>query len=326
MSETPARPFRRHTLSPASSAKKPLSELIQQFEHPGSCNNQDSYTKDDWSVLSPVAMLCEDDKENTVNVSQIASKFKGNSTVKSRDEFFKSMVERRNEEAKAMGKFKGEPVGNIVKAMTSPIKVEFMKAWVEDVITNGAGGSPGIKQATNFLAEFGVKEKDVGQEEWSDWSEAMRLAHRHGQAWQSPVKPGPLSCVTMTPSKYAPVRYPELDSSIDAYSIKISPTKGVPPTKASNNDISFDIDDGERYTEHMMSQYPGPDEHPDIRSSSLESVALNDSIVCPVVQFSTGSRQSCDSAYTEGACSAVSQKDIDAKRAPKTCASWFGCF
>ena len=325
MTETPKRPFRRHTLSPASSAKKPLSELIQQFENPASCNKQEYYAKDDWSVLSPVAMLSEDDKENTVNVSQIVSKFKGNSTVKSRDEFFKAMVQRRNEEAKALGKFKGEPVGNIVKAMTSPIKVEFMKAWVEDVITSGAGCSPDMKEATDFLADFGVKEKDVGNEEWSDWSEAMRAAHQHGQHWQSPVKAGPLSCVRMTPSRYAPSRCPELDSSIDAYSIKISPTKGA-PHKTPNNDMSFDIDDGERYTEHMMSQYPGLDEHPDIRSESLDSIALNNDIICPEVQFPASPRQSCDSTYTEGACSTRIQKDNAAKRAPKTCVSWFGCF
>ena len=281
------------------------------------------------SLHTPIrASESDADKENTRSplfcnsVAELALRFNGNSTVKSREHFFQTLMERRKEELKCSNSaFKSEPVGDAVKSMASPVRVEFMKAWVEDVIANGGGeeSPPDIRQAEQFLAEFGVKETIVGEEEWRDWSEAMRVAQQHGKLWESPVRDGPLSTVRLSARKPLGAYQPDLDSSIDAYSICISPTK---TRSAAKNDVSFDIDEGSRYTEHMMSQYPEDGDVPNIRGESMESINLNNDIVCPVVRFPQSNRHSVDSAYTEGG----SQAKSDVKRAPKTCFSWFKCF
>lgn len=320
---------RRHTMSPSSSVKKPLSELIQQFENPGPCQTQ---AKDDMSLLSPIRPFSDEgtDKENKFSpvfsrsVADIASNFKGTSTVQCREAFFQSLLERRKEEIKCSSSYKKELVGDAVRSLPSPVKVEFLKAWVDDVILHSdSGSSPNIKQAEHFLDELGVNETVVGQEEWKDWSEAVRVARAHGLLRSSPARGSPLCTLRMTSSAHKGQNpfhcQPELDSSIDAYSIHMSPTKAK---SAAKNDISFDIDEGSRYAEHMMAQYPDEGDAPNIRSESLESINLSHDIICPVVSFSATSRNSVDSCYTEGG----SQMKSDTSRAPRSCASWFGCF
>lgn len=312
MSQTP-KSSRRHTLSPCSSVKRPLAELILQFEHPSSTNKQMA-AKDDFSLLSPTKMISDSsNKENCVTISpvftksvaEIASKFTGNSTVKNRDDFFQTLVERRKEELKHNSAFKAMPAGDMLKDFSSPVKAEFMKAWVEDVIAQGDSGSPDIGDAEEFLAELGLKETTVGTEEWNDWSEAMRAAHSHG--------------LSKSPAPAHPLRTVELDSSIDAYSISISPTKARNRYK---NEVSFDVDEeGASYEDYMMSQYHADDDILTIRSQSLESINLHaENFVCPVVRISEMS-ESCDSLHGDIKASNKS----DQKRVPKSCMSWFGC-
>jgi hypothetical protein len=328
---------RRHTLSPSSSNKQPLSQLIQHFENNqiNSCKKQTgAISKDDISLLTPTKLDVED-KENMGKVSEIVLKFKGNSVVKNRDVFFQTLLERRNEDIRSIGGSMNcsstASVNSVaVKSMNSPVKVEFMKAWVNDVISKGEL-SPNAIQAQDFLADFGVKESEVGSEEWTDWSEAMRIAQEHGKnsVWVSPLADISLSLGNndIKLSRSALAYKIELDSSIDALSIKMA------PQSTCKNDISFDVDEGggSSYSEHMMSQYPSLTDSPafTFRSESLESVSLaNSPIICPVVRMPVAERSSCDSNFTSSSMAAKSQQQEEARgeQVPKGCMSWFKCF
>ena len=332
---TPRQPSRRHTISPGSCTRQPLSEIIQRYEK-GNSTHKSNLSQDDLSVLSPTPSDGTE-KENIVNtgqVSEIVQKFRGKSVVKTQEAFFKTLLEQRKTNI-----ISSQPsvAINAVKAMNSPVKAEFMKAWVDDVLAEG-NSSPSLNQAKDFLADYGVTENETGREEWSDWSDAIKAAQQHGanSEWISPLAQNHSSildpAVKMTRSAVA--YNAELDSSIDmCTTLGTEVIQGH--SKAQEGNISFDVDDGAQYSDHMMSMYPH-DENSE-RAFRIESTSSDNSnklqaILCPVVKLPHSSKTDTSDGSNRhqdfpGTSSENVKNKTEKNPAPSSCSSsWFKFF